>query len=104
MNIPAKIQKVLDEATARGLEVKFTPDDRPSAYSTVHSWTVSSPLSYDLDAVFIYWTPGSNGGRVRYLRYTPQAAGRRRTTAKLTRTGARSWIAMLGDALARSRG
>lgn len=100
---PEKIQKVLDEATSRGLEVKFTADERADRYVTVHSWTISSPLRHDHDAVFIYWTPGARGGRVRYVRYTPHTLNPKRATANLTKARARSWVAILGDSVARSK-
>lgn len=101
--IPAKIQAVLDGAAALGLEVQFKADDRATAYSTIHTWTVSSPLPHDLDAVFIYWSPGARGGTVRYVVYRPYARNKRSVTRKTSRAGARSWLTILGDAVARNR-
>lgn len=101
MHIPAKIQKVLDEAKAHGLTVTFKADDRDDGYTTVHSWTIASPIPHDFDSLFVYWTPGKNGGRVRFIVYRPHARLERSRMVKTTRRRARDWIQILGESAAR---
>jgi hypothetical protein len=98
MNVPAKIQRVLDEMTERGLEVTFHDDRRASAYVTVYSWTISSPVWHERDAVFIHWVPGKNGGRVSFTLYRPYAK-KRSSAVKVTRDRARRWLIMLADSI-----
>jgi hypothetical protein len=99
MNVPAKIQKVLDEMTDLGLTVTFHADDR-DGYTVVHSWVISSPVQRERDAVFVYWTPGVNGGRVQYVVYRPFAKSRRSQTVKVTRNRARGWLKMMARDIA----
>lgn len=88
--VPAKITSLLEYATRKGLTVEFTPDDRPTRYSTIHSWTLR--VAGDTTALFIYWSPGKRGGTVSLRVYRGI-----RGTLQVTRIGFLSWIGTLGD-------
>lgn len=92
---PAKIQNLIDRMTGLGLTVKFTPDDRPNAFTTIHTWTISSPNPHEMDSVFVYWSPGKRGGTVHYTLYRPYAKNRRSRAVRTTRARAVNWMTMV---------
>ena len=93
--IPAKVQALLDLAARLEMQVEFKADDRPSSYSTVHTWTIKSGKAHDPDCLWIYWTPGANGGRVRLVAYRPYARREPRRVTYQTYRSFRRWMRLL---------
>lgn len=78
---PAKVQRILDRAARRGLTVVAKPHDSDGVLERheIHTWEVRNPKRSWEDVVWLYWSPGRNGGRLSLVRYRPMAKGSRRT-------------------------
>lgn len=79
IKIPAKVQGFLDRAAAAGLKVEDLGN--VSEYMELYSWAISSPVELDRYQLWLYWTPGRNGGRltIRHYRGAFRSGGRRAT-------------------------
>lgn len=94
MRAPTKVQGLLDAARAAGLAIEFIPDEGKYLYP-MHTWSITSGSPNDHDALWIYWIPGANGGRVRLVRYRPHAARKPSRVTRLTYARARVWLSVL---------
>jgi len=92
---PAKVAPFLKKAEERGLTITMTENGQ--------SYRISSPNPIDDWELWIYYTPGHNGGRCNIYQYVPinQFSKRKRPDTKVTRRMARIVLDNMGDALDR---
>lgn len=83
---PAKLAPFLGRAERLGLLVRESDDET----STIRAWTVGPDPAerYVSHQLFVYWTPGTRGGRVSFYCYSTW----RQRSAKCTRSAAYSWL------------
>lgn len=88
---PARMQRFLDAAERRGLQVRESDD----AYGDTRSWRIGRDPAqgYVSHVIFAYWSPGVRGGRLAFALYSTYKMRAR----KLTGRAARSWLHTLAD-------
>lgn len=101
---PAKVQRMIDYALERGLTVEY--DSKLSPLPRSYTWTISSGVDHDDTRIWLFWSPGPNGGRlgIRYYRGAMSTIlGRRRRSAQVrcTRREAFRHIGHMADTLER---
>lgn len=97
---PAKVQSWLDRAAEFGLTVEHRSYSGQSP--DVSSWVISSPNPIDETQLWLYWSPGTKGGRLTIIHYRGHlTAGRRKSTVRASRLEASWHLTDMRDSLSR---
>ncbi len=94
--VPAKIQSWIDRAAKLGLTVESGQIEG----TDIRTWTVASPNPIDGYELWLYFTPGRNGGRLGITHYHGVTGGRHNRT-RPTQKMARIIMGEMGESLQR---
>ena len=100
---PLKVAQFLDYAQKLGLSVAADDD---LGGPQLRRWTITNPAPMDPTELWLYFTPGSNGGRLTIVHYRgtrPHGSAIRQRSVRVTRQMARIILTTMGESLERHR-